>query len=200
MSIELLDCDDAAALAEYERAFYAAFERVPDNRLVRSLWQWDDKARRVATRVPYADQLIYLTRLHGAIDGALAVNLRLAQFQSAAYGFARPVEPAGVCELLSFFAVADRRMATRAGFWRACIADLEARGFHTAYATSAPSSFATYVRFGATLVDEAELAGEPRYFLSFATGGREGCARSGPPLRPARAAAGAAGSRAPAPA
>jgi hypothetical protein len=200
MSIELLDSGNATARAEYERAFYAAFQRVPGNRLVRSLWQWDDAARRIATRVPYGDQRIYLTRLHGAIDGALAVNLRLAQFQSAAYGFAPPVEPAGACELLSFFAVSDRRMATRARFWRACIADLKARGFHTAYATSAPSSYTTYVRFGARLVDQAELAGELRYFLSFDTGCGEGRGPSGPPLNGASAAECAAGSRLPAPA
>src|SRR4051794_40778138 len=109
MPIELLDPDDCTARGAYERAFHAAFQRVPGNRLVRSLWLWDDQAGRLATRLPYADQLVYLTRREGEIDGALAVNIRLAQFQSAAYGFAAPAE-AWACELLSFFAVSDRRM------------------------------------------------------------------------------------------
>jgi hypothetical protein len=166
MPIELLDPDNAVSRAEYERAFHAAFQRVPGNRLVRSLWLWDDDSGRLATRVPYADQLIYLMRLRGDIDGALAINVRLAQFQSASYGFAAPPDPAGTCEFLTFFSVSDRRFSTKLRFLRGCFADLHAHGFHTGYTTVGPRIYKIYLRFGVTLLGQAEISGEQRFFLS----------------------------------
>jgi hypothetical protein len=164
---ELLDLDDTDERDAYERAFYSAFTRVPENRLVRALWRWDDDAGRLATRVPYADQRIYVRRSEGVIDGGIAVNVRLAQFQAAQYGFAPPAERAGRCEFLTFFSAAERRLATKQRFRRACLADLLRRGFHTGYTTVGPRMYHAYRRlnFG-TLLDQAELNGEQRFFLA----------------------------------
>ena len=166
MPIEVLDPADTAQRADYERAFYAAFQRVPGNRLIRSLWLWDDSAGRIATRVPYEDQIVYLLRMRGALDGGLAVNVRLAQFQSAAYGFAPPADLAGACEMLAFFSVSDRRFAIKRRFLRDRFADLRARGFRTGYTTASSRLYGVYLHFGAQLLDQAEIRGEQRYFLA----------------------------------
>lgn len=166
MSLDLLDPSDEAERAAYERAFHAAFQRVPGNRLVRSLWLWDHAAGRVATRIPYDDQIVYLIRLRGTIDGALAVNIRLARFQSRTYGFAPPADPTCACEFLTFFSASDRRFATKLRFMRRCFADLHLRGFRTGYTTASPRIYKIYRRFGVTLLDQAEIQGEQRFFLA----------------------------------
>jgi hypothetical protein len=177
MTLELLDPNNLEMRAEYERAFYAGFQRVPGNRLVRKLWVWDDEAKRVATRVPYEDQIIYIIRRNGAIDGAMAVNVTLNTFQSVAYGFSPPADKTGACETLTFFAVSELRLSTRFGFWRDCWADLNARGFGIVYTTVGAPVYKIYVRFGITLLAQTEIEGEQRFFLTFDTA-RSGTYRS----------------------
>lgn len=169
MQLELLDPSDDAARIAYERAFYLSFAPVAHSRLLRTLWLWDDAGQRLATRLPYGDQRIYLWRHGGSIDGALAVNVRMTQFQSAAYGFAPPAASDGTCEMLAFFVVTARDMKASAGFWRRCLVDLHAMGFRDAYATARPDTYPTYRRYGAEQLAEVEIEGERRYFIRFAT-------------------------------
>lgn len=164
---DLLDPADAAAIAAYEGSFHAAFSAVTDNRLIRWLWQWDDHARRLRTRIPYEDQAIYLQ--HGAdgdIIAALAVNLALRQVQGNAFGFSLP-ETAGCCEFLTVFVNAGHDLKTRYAFWSDCFADLRRRGLHTAYATTARRPLGLYRRLGGEVIETAEIEGEERFFLRF---------------------------------
>jgi len=169
MHPEILDPSDDAARIAYERAFYRAFAPVAHSRLLRALWLWDDDGKRLATRLPYGDQRIYLRRKDGSLHGALAVNVRMAGFQSAAYGFAPPAEIATSCEMLAFFAATGRGMEASARFWRDCLADLHGLGFRHAYGTARPDTYPTYRRYGAELLQEVEIAGERRYFIRFAS-------------------------------
>ena len=167
-AVEPLDPSDPAAVEEYERAFHRAFQRVPTNRLIRALWLWDDAAGRVATRIPYEEQLVLLLRDPGGhIQTAMGINTALRSFQSAAYGFAPPSPTAGCCELLTFFTVGDGPLARALTFWERCCATLRERGFHTAYATTAPRPLPTYLHIGGVLLETREIAGETRYFLRF---------------------------------
>jgi len=164
---ELLDQRNAAVVAEYERSFYAAFAPVTDNRLIRWLWQWDDTGGRLATRVPYADQRIYLQRgADGSIAAALAVNMALRELQGGAFGFDLP-DRDGSCEFLTVFVNAGHDLKTRHVFWSACFADLRRRGLHTAYATTARRPLVLYRRLGGTIVDTNVIEGEERFFLRF---------------------------------
>jgi len=166
-AVELLDHRDAAAVADYERVFYDTFSAVTGNRLIRWLWHWDDAASRLATRIPYDDQLVYIQRdSTGTIDAAIAVNTVLRTCQAAGFGFAVPAEP-GLCEFLVFFAHADHNLRTRFAFWSACFTDLRRRGLHTGYATTARRPLAFYRRIGGSVVDTAEIEGEERFFLRF---------------------------------
>jgi hypothetical protein len=171
----LLDPSLPIEREEYERAFYTAFQRAVGNRLIRQLWQWDEAAGRLATRIAYEEQIIYTLRndASGAIRIALAVNHVLRSFQSAAYGFSPPADPQGCCEMLTVFTVGEYRLPTTLSFWRATFADLCARGYHTAYATTAPRVLGFYLRKGARVIDEREIDGEMRYFLSFDLSHRE---------------------------
>jgi hypothetical protein len=71
-----LDASNPAQVAEYEHHFYQAFAALTDNTLVRLIWDWDDQARRLRARIPYADQVIYCLRDdQGRLAAAMAVNL-----------------------------------------------------------------------------------------------------------------------------
>jgi hypothetical protein len=164
--VERLNAADPVARAEYERACYAAYERVSGNRLIRKLWRWDDAARRVAARIPYEDQVVYILRDgRGRISRALAVNVGMRELQSAAYGFPPPA-PAS-CEFLSYVSGDDHQLLGVHEMWRESFADLRARGFGAAVATSAAQPLPFYRRAGAEVLAEAEIEGEQRYFLRF---------------------------------
>jgi len=168
LHFECLDTADPAACADYERAFHEAFSRVTGNRLVRTLWQWDDARQRLATRIPYADQVVFVARDgHGRIETAIAANVALHAFQSAAFGFPHPVRVDGCCELLTFFTVQNFRLDLKLRFWAACFAELRQRGLRTAYATTAARVLPIYRRMGGDVIGETVRDGEARYFLRF---------------------------------
>jgi hypothetical protein len=168
LHFERLDPFSSTEREAYERAFYTAFQRAVGNRLVRQLWLWDDAASRVATRIPYDEQTIYVLRDGGgAIVTGLAVNHALRSFQSAAYGFSPPENRDGCCEFLTVFSVNEYRLTTRFKFWRDSFAALRAQGFHTGYATTAHRVLNLHRLLGARILKENEISGEMRYFLEF---------------------------------
>jgi hypothetical protein len=177
-TLGLLDASDPEQVAEYERHFYRAYAALTDNTLVRLIWDWDDAARRVRTRVPYAEQVIYCQRDdQGRLTAAMAVNLNPdAALQSAGFGFPPPVahahspDPEGrYCELVNFMTTPhqrDQARTTHQTFVRDfCYADLVSRGFGTAYSTCTKRRLRAYQLFGATVLDETVIQGEARYFL-----------------------------------
>ena len=168
LTYECLDTSNVEERAAYERAFYAAFLRATGNRLIRSLWRWDDGARRLATRLPYEDQVVFVGRdERGHIETAIATNVTLREFQSAAFGFESPRGAAGCCEFLTFFTVRDFRLTMKMRFWEACFAELRGRGLHAAYATTAARLLPIYRRIGGEVLTETTVDGEARYFLRF---------------------------------
>ncbi|MCX6951028.1 MAG: hypothetical protein NTV51_02400, partial [Verrucomicrobia bacterium] len=166
----LLDLGDPAEIERFERAFYAGFSLATHNRLVRWLWDWDDGAQRLRTRLPYAEQKIWgLTGADGALTGAIAVNTALRSLQGAAYGFAVPagLEAGRVCEFLTLFVVSNFSLANKHALWTELYADLRAAGFTHAVATTSPKILPLYRWAGAEVIAEATLEGEVRYFLLF---------------------------------
>jgi hypothetical protein len=170
----LLALDEEHEVAAFERAFYQGFERATHNRLVRWLWEWEDAGRRLRTRIPYAEQRIWVLGGEAAsLGAAIAVNVRLQTLQAAAYGFTVPVDLAAaakagrVCEFLTFFVVGDRSLTSKHALWTEMFDDLRAAGFTHALATTAPKVLPMYRRMGVEVIGEAAIEGEVRYFLRF---------------------------------
>lgn len=166
----LLATDNAEEIARFERGFYTAFSHATHNRLVRWLWDWDHDAHRLRTRIPYAEQRIWvLTDSAGELTAAIAVNTALHTLQGAAYGFAVPpnLGPGRVCEFLTFFSVGDASLSRKHTLWTELFDDLRTAGFTRALATTSPKILPMYRRMGVEVIGEATLEGEARYFLQF---------------------------------
>lgn len=173
----LLDLNDPREIEAFEHGFFNGFEAATHNRLVRWLWDWDHEARRLRTRVPYADQKIWA--LHdsaGALTSAIAVNVALRSLQAAAYDFVIPTalttdgKTGGICEFLTFFAVGEHEFAQKRRLWRELFDDLRAAGFRHAVATTSPKVLPIYRWMGAQIAGEVQLEGEIRFFLHFDLG------------------------------
>jgi len=184
--LEQLDVSSPALIAEWERAFYKGFSHVTGNRLIRTLWQWDDEQQRLATRIPYADQVIYYWRdPEGIIASSIATNIAMTQFQSSAFGF-QPDRSDGSprsCELIAAFSLSDRSFSHVIEVRNAALADLYERGFRRAYLTTADKIYNLWMRCGARVLGEALIEGERRRFLEFPL---NPSGVPGPPARPAR--------------
>ncbi len=176
---EELDVTSPDRIAEWERAFFQGFAQVTSNRLIRTLWIWNEAERRLATRIPYADQVIYCWRdATGEIVSSIAANVRMERFQSAAFGFAPLTGGPPACELLAAFNLYDRDLAHVIRVRNSALADLYSRGYRIAYLTTADGVYHLWIRCGAKVLGEALIEGERRRFLQFAL------SPSGVPLPP----------------
>ena len=167
LTFSRLDPFDPCAREEYETAFYEAFARVTTNTLVRRLWRWDDQHRRLATRIDYDDQRIYIGRNQsGALTLAIAATVAPSRWQSAEYGFTPQQCGADACEVLTFFATTRLSGAVIRPFWRRFLTAIKALGVRSAYATCAASMLPLYEFAGWKIADMASIDGEQRYFLT----------------------------------
>lgn len=164
---ETLDPADPAAVLAYERALFDAFSPVLKiNPLIRDLWDWDDAARRLRTRAPYADQFVALLRdpSTGDLLYSIAANLHPQRFwQSGAYDFPVPAPAEHACEILITATSQNKTVHGPAVLHRFIHAyffqELRRRGFRCAYLTSADHLRWLYRRFGARVVDEKTIHG-----------------------------------------
>jgi len=164
---EHLDLQRRAVREEYEQLFYSSFLKVSANRLIHTLWAWDHHARRLATRIAYAHQIVFGVRnSSGRLESAIAFNLTLQHFQAAAFGFRPPRDSAGCCEILTFFS-RHSNLKLQLDLWSHCRREMTRLGFHTAWATTARRPLKSYLRIGWKLIAQAEINGEERFFLLY---------------------------------
>ncbi|MFZ0409295.1 MAG: hypothetical protein WAM11_14470, partial [Cyanobium sp.] len=164
------------ALASYERAFYAAFARAKANTQVRRLWHWDDSARRLRTRIPYADQIVLVLRdpvdldpaaALSEVDTAVALNWRLADHQSTSLGFEPPPPLEGHCEILALFSRRDADLSGLRTFMRTAAQQALDLGLKTADATCTDRLLPVYRHIGGQPLDACSIGSERRTRLRF---------------------------------
>lgn len=169
----LLDTGHHEAVAHYEQTLYANFYPILEkNPLVRDLWDWDDANRRMRTRVPYSQQLVFLMRhkLTGAIASSVGVNTDVESFwQAGEYGFKRPEADEAPCELLILAHGDSTRLngvyIIRNFIYKYIFSGLYGRGYRCAYTTTADHLRRAYLWVGATLMDERVVSGHRRSLM-----------------------------------
>lgn len=163
--LEELDLQNESHIAEFEHAFFQAFAPLAQNLLIRKLWLWDEANRRLKTRIPYAEQTIFVSRdADGKIETALALGMCLKTVQSAAYGFYIKQNDKN-CEALAFFGLGERQMRHTMTFWRACRAALLQRGLQNVYGTCAERVLPVYLWVGARVLETRAIEKETRHFF-----------------------------------
>ncbi len=186
LRLQQLDSTDPRAVCAYERAFYDAFARAKVNTQVRHIWDWDDRAGRIRTRIPYADQVVFVLRdpvagdpgagagkeaagtdAGNAVDTALALNWRLAEHQIASLGFEPPPPLEGHCEILALFSRRDADLTGLRTFL--CTAAQQALDLNlkTADATCTDRLLPVYRHIGGQTIDANVIHGERRTRLRF---------------------------------
>ena len=171
MDLELLNLNDPNAIIEWEKALYTAFSKVPGNRIIRSLWLWDDQNQRLAMRIGYNDQRIYCWRNEQrTITSGIAINVRMHQFQASAFGFQTPEQEGDTnahCEAIA--AINSERWGLTGDFQfrRTVFYDLYKLGFRWVWATTSDRIYHFYQRMGAELVEEKWIGEERRRLLRF---------------------------------
>lgn len=168
--MRLLDLDNKCDIEKFEKAFFRGFQKSSHNQLIRWLWEWGEPRQRLRTRVPYEDQMIWVGGAGDRLAVGIAVNVRLALLQSAAFGFSIPdaLSNGGrLCEFLAFFSTGDHSLANGHAIWTEVFRALQKFGCSEAVATSATKVLPLYRRMGATILDEREVEGEKRFFLRF---------------------------------
>jgi len=182
LRLQQLDASDPRAVCAYERAFYEAFARAKHNTQARRIWDWDDRARRIRTRIPYADQVVFVLpddvpgdpgaggeqdRAGIAVDTAGAINWRLAEHQVVSLGFEPPPPLQGHCEILVLFSRRDADLTGLRTFL--CLAAQQALDLNlkTADATCTDRLLPVYRHIGGQTIDQQTLEGERRTRLRF---------------------------------
>jgi hypothetical protein len=169
MEFSFLHKESPTECAEYECASYAAFIRVPKHQLTRLIYDYDEASQRLATRVPYAEQLVYVRRdTNGDITAGISINIAMCRLQAAGFGFQRPTQTFRTAEILIFFSNDPLQLRRMNALWHAVAVDLHARGIRVLLATSAVRPLRAYLRAGCDILAETLIAGEKRYFLALA--------------------------------
>ncbi|MCP9808958.1 hypothetical protein KBY58_05890 [Cyanobium sp. HWJ4-Hawea] len=168
MEIKRLNHLDDLAVQRYEEAFYLAFSRAKSNRLIRQLWNWDDVAGRIRTKIPYQDQHIFLLRApDGNVDTATAINWRMEDYQAAQLGFIPPESIAGHAEILTLFSRKDADLEGLRRFMKLTAEECLALGLRSADATCTNRLLPIYQHLGGEALASRLIDGEQRTLLRF---------------------------------
>lgn len=171
-----LDLNDPAQVSEYEYHFYLAYAGLTDNTLVRLIWDWDDVRRRLKTRIPYSDQIIYSWRdSDDRLVVVMAVNVNPDRgFQGAVFGFTPQLTSSEFgggrsCEILNVMTTDHHHGGALSSYYAFirdfCYGGLVSRGFDVAYSTCTRRLLKPYLRLGAKLLEQNSVNGEERFFL-----------------------------------
>ncbi|MCA9605009.1 MAG: hypothetical protein KC619_05420 [Myxococcales bacterium] len=164
---ERLDLGDPDAVADYERALYAAF-RDSDIGTLDRIWQFDHDAKRLRPRVPYAGQQVFVSRVDGEIVAGIPMHLDMSgPLQLETMGFEIDKGEPGVCEGLGVFSLCflyeGRVIALelRDHVFEA----LRAQAIRKAYGTCSQKRLRPYQLLGFRVIDERDFDGERKYLL-----------------------------------
>ena len=103
LNYEVLDTTNSEAVAAYEKGVYRAF--VPyETPALTSVWDFDHKARRVVSKIPYSSQVIFVGKLDSATVSGVSVNLNMnEELQLEMMGFEIDKSQNGLAEGLGVF-------------------------------------------------------------------------------------------------
>lgn len=164
--IEILDTNNQDTLCKYEKLIYELFHT---NKVVLKLWDWDHEKKRVNTRIPYKDQLIYvLLNEANAFCASIAVNYSTTERQYIKVGFSKEIE-SNSCEVFAMFLNPKVNVSifTIVEFLKLCVINSSKLNTSTTSikAICSPKTYPLYRRLGFVIVETKKIEEETRYFI-----------------------------------
>ncbi|QBJ79755.1 hypothetical protein DKK66_17810 [Aquitalea sp. USM4] len=169
LEVGLLDLNDQSRLLQYEQAMYRAFASTPIE--TDGVWTVDHAARRIATKIPYRNQIIIAADWHGELVSAVSVNMDMQnELQLEGLGFHIVREPGLAVEALSMFAnkTIIGREILMARVARECGAILKEKGVKVLWATCEKKHYRAYVAVGFLKYEEVMFHGRELCLIRYA--------------------------------
>ena len=165
--LEIIDILDPDQIQAYEEVLFAAFAPL-DNAFVRQNWDWDFDRKRAKTRMPYADQILYVVRNQERhIVGSFGFNLSRAHQQFTAAGFAVPDEKENYAEAFNTFLHPTRRISIFRflEFYRIGVSEMARRNYQALYGICPNHLLKFYFRMGGSVIESRLVHGQQRNFI-----------------------------------
>ncbi len=162
-----LDIHNKNDIKEYERALFRAFQGT-EILTLKEIWDFDNRHKRLKTKVPYQSQVIYIARLHGGIVAGTPFNFNMnEQLQLEMVGFSIDKNQKDICEGLGVFCLQVFHDATSIGLMLKDYAmeHLKERNIRTAYGTCSQRKLKGYQQLKFEVIDERMFMGEKKYLL-----------------------------------
>lgn len=156
----------------YEKHFYKAFGKIADQRLIRSLWVWDDQNEQLRLQIP-DDRVAMYTWENEDRQNAFYVGgiYERSHSQFINYGFEAPTGTGKYCEILTLFATdyfdGNLFRLEKLFLKEYCYQEARKNGAVCMLATCAPSVLPLYLKWGWVLLDTKSFDQGLRYFLYF---------------------------------
>ncbi len=162
-----LDITNEKDIVEYERAMFRAFQNTEIITLP-EIWEYDRKAKRLRTKIPYRNQIIYIARLFDAIVAGTAINYNMHEpLQLEMIGFSIDKSDEHICEGLGVFCLQVFHETIPIGIQLKdyAFAQIAQKGIKTMYGTCSPKKLPGYVQLKFEVIDERVFKGEKKYLL-----------------------------------
>lgn len=162
-----LDIKNANDIREYERALFRAFQGT-EILTLEEIWDFDNRNKRLKTKIPYHSQEIYIARLHGGIVAGTPFNFNMNEpLQLEMVGFSIDKNRENICEGLGVFCLQVFHDTQSIGLMLKDYAmeRLKEKNITVAYGTCSQRKLKGYQQLKFEVIDEKMFKGEKKYLL-----------------------------------
>jgi hypothetical protein len=168
--VVLLNPADLSAVRAFEKGFYAAFNTITHQSLIRQIWDWDDEDGRISLKCPLPSATIFAWQQEGTPCFYVAGSFDREGFsQLDFYGFKKPEDVGHYCEIFTLFSTPLLRApifeVEQLFLEPVCYEYARSRGATHLLATCTKRLIKLYTRWRWEIIEMKVIAGEERYFI-----------------------------------
>lgn len=165
-----IDLTNASEREIYEKHFYAAFNKLKAQSLIRQIWNWDDELQRISLKIPNEKIALYTWKNEQEQNLFYVGGIYERSYsQFEYYGFAAPEDAGKYCEILTLFSTpyfAGNLYNLEKEFLKAyCYEQAREHGCNSLLATCAPHLLRLYLKWSWKLVESKNFEGGVRHFI-----------------------------------
>ncbi|WP_028978396.1 hypothetical protein [Sporocytophaga myxococcoides] len=155
---------------EFEKNFYKAFNKLKEQKFIRSIWNWDDDQQTISFKIPNERITIYTyknEREQNVMYSGGLFDREYCQFDK--FGFQPPVTNDKYMEVLTLFSTShfDRNLynVEKIFIKEYCCEQAREQGCKFILATCTPLLLRLYLKWGFKVIETRELNGAIRHLI-----------------------------------